>query len=59
MLSATAQQAYAYEIPLATGTTPRIGIPTADQLTTPELGQGKFEELDDARRLLTETGVLE
>jgi iron(III) transport system substrate-binding protein len=59
MLSTTAQAAYTNEIPLVEGTTPLGGIPTPDELTIPGLEQRMFEELHDARRLLTETGVLE
>ncbi|MQA03841.1 MAG: extracellular solute-binding protein [Streptosporangiales bacterium] len=59
MLSKTAQRVYTYEIPLVKGTTPPKGIPTADELTIPGLDQRMLEELGDARRLLTDAGVLE
>jgi iron(III) transport system substrate-binding protein len=61
LLSQTAQQFYAdtvFEIPLVEGVDPPEGIPTADDLTVPGLDVRQFEELDDARTLLTEVGII-
>ena len=61
MLSPTAQQYFAQndlEIPVVTGAKPPAGIPSADQLTVPGLDVRQFEQLSDARRLLTEAGIL-
>jgi iron(III) transport system substrate-binding protein len=61
MLSRAAQQVYArdaHEIPMVEGVEPAKGIPTADELTVPGLDVRQLEELQDARRLLTEAGVI-
>jgi iron(III) transport system substrate-binding protein len=61
MLSQTAQRYYTedtYEIPVLDGAEPPQGMPTADELTVPGLNVKQFEELKDARRLLTEAGII-
>jgi iron(III) transport system substrate-binding protein len=61
MLSQTIARAYAkdaHEIPLVDGAEPPEGTPTADELTVPELDLRQFDELDSARRLLTEVGII-
>jgi iron(III) transport system substrate-binding protein len=61
MLSRATQQVYAedaHEIPLVKGVPPTEGIPTAGELTVPGLDVRRFEELQSARRLLTEVGTL-
>jgi len=61
MLSHTAQQYVAedtVEIPLLEGVEPPEGMPSADELTVPDLGVKPFEQLDGARRLLTEVGII-
>jgi iron(III) transport system substrate-binding protein len=61
MLSQTAQRYYTedtYEIPVLNGAEPPQGMPTADELTVPGLTVKQFEELQGARRLLTEVGVI-
>jgi iron(III) transport system substrate-binding protein len=60
MLSPTAQRYFAkdaLEIPMVKGVEPPAGMPTADELTLPGLGPQQLEELPDARRLLTATGI--
>jgi iron(III) transport system substrate-binding protein len=61
MLSRAAQQVYARdagEIPLVEGVEPPEGMPTASELTVPGLDLRQFEELQGARRLLTEVGII-
>jgi iron(III) transport system substrate-binding protein len=61
MLSPTAQRyiaEHAYEIPLVAGIRPPAGIPTAEQLAVPGLDPRQFEDLRDARRLLTDVGII-
>jgi iron(III) transport system substrate-binding protein len=61
MLSRATQRVYAkdaHEIPLVEGVEPAERIPTAGELTVPGLDARQFEELRDARRLLTEVGIL-
>lgn len=61
MLSQTAEQYYAtdaFEIPLIKGVELPKGVPTADELTVPGLDVRQFEQLDDARRLLTDVGII-
>jgi iron(III) transport system substrate-binding protein len=61
MLSQTAQRYYTedtYEIPVLDGAEPPQGMPAADELTVPGLNVKQFEELKDARRLLTDAGIL-
>lgn len=62
MLSPQAQQleaTTAFEIPVATGTTPPagLGLPTADELIMPGLDQRKLEDLDSTRDLLRKAGI--
>jgi iron(III) transport system substrate-binding protein len=60
MLSRPTQQVYAqdgHEIPLVAGVQPTGGMPTADELTVPRLDVRQFEQLPDARRLLTQAGI--
>jgi iron(III) transport system substrate-binding protein len=62
-LSPAAQQNYvtdddAFEIPVVEGVQSPEGTPTADQLTVPGLDMRQFEQLQDARQLLTEVGIL-
>src|SRR6266540_2242287 len=63
MLSPAAQRYFAeeaFEIPVVGGAEPPSGsgIPTAAKLTVPGLNVRAFEKLQDARRLLTEVGVI-
>jgi iron(III) transport system substrate-binding protein len=61
MLSQTAQRYYTeetYEIPVLNDAEPPQGLPTAEDLTVPGLNVQQFEELQAARRLLTEVGVI-
>ncbi|MPZ18485.1 MAG: extracellular solute-binding protein [Luteitalea sp.] len=61
MLSQIVGQYYAEdttEIPVLEGVEPRKGSPTADDLTVPGLDVRQFEELDGARRLLSEVGII-
>ncbi len=61
MLSPAAQQYFAQndrEIPVVTGAQPPAGMPSADQLKVPGLDVRQFEQLADARRLLTEAGII-
>jgi iron(III) transport system substrate-binding protein len=60
MLSRPTQRTYAqdaHEIPLVEGVEPTKGMPTADELLVPGLDARQFEQLPDARRLLTEVGI--
>lgn len=61
MLSREAEQYYAertYEIPLLEDVELPRGIPSAKDLIVPGLDVREFEKLDDARRLLTDAGIL-
>jgi iron(III) transport system substrate-binding protein len=61
LLSQTAEQYFAagnVEIPIVESVEPREGKLTADELTVPGLDVQQLEELDDARELLTEVGIL-
>jgi iron(III) transport system substrate-binding protein len=61
MLSPTAQRYSAQhdlEIPVAKGAEPPNGMPTAEDLIVPNLDPRRFEQLQDARRLLTDLGII-
>jgi iron(III) transport system substrate-binding protein len=61
MLSQTAEQYFAagnVEIPIVGSVEPREGRLTAEDLTVSGLDVRQLEELDDARRLLTEVGII-
>jgi iron(III) transport system substrate-binding protein len=61
MLSQTAERYFAAgeaEIPIANGAKPRESRLTADDLAVPGLDVQQLQELDDARELLTELGIL-
>lgn len=61
MLSQAAERYFAAgnaEIPIVKGIDPRQGRLTADELTVPGLGMQRLEELDDARALLTDVGII-
>lgn len=61
MLSQTAEEYFAsgnVEIPIVENVTPRQGEVTAEDLTVPGLDMRQLEELDDARDLLTEVGII-
>jgi iron(III) transport system substrate-binding protein len=56
LLSQTSKQNV--EIPVVEGVQPPEGMPTADELAVPDLDVRQLEELDGARRLLTEVGII-
>lgn len=61
MLSRAAGQSYvdeAYEIPVRERVQQAKGVPSADDLIVPGLDVRRFEELDYARRLLADAGIL-
>jgi iron(III) transport system substrate-binding protein len=61
MLSRTAERYFTAgdaEIPIANGVKPRDGRLTADDLAIPGLEVQQLQELDDARELLTEVGII-
>jgi iron(III) transport system substrate-binding protein len=61
MLSQTAERYFAsgnVEIPIVKGAEPRKDRLTADELIVPGLDVQQLEELDDARALLTDVGII-
>lgn len=61
LLSQPVQQSFAekdaFEIPLVEGVEPPQGMPTANELTVPNLDVRQLQQLQDARRLLKEVGT--
>jgi iron(III) transport system substrate-binding protein len=61
LLSKTAQRYFAevnHEIPVVKGVEPPEGMPTADQLTVPDLDVRQLEDLDSTRELLTKLKII-
>jgi iron(III) transport system substrate-binding protein len=62
LLSPPAQNYFAEsnrEIPLVEGIELPGGTPTVDELTVPDLDVRRLEDLQSARKLLTEVGIME
>jgi iron(III) transport system substrate-binding protein len=47
-----------FEIPVVEGAEPPEGMPTAAELTVPGLDMREYEELQRARQLLTDVGII-
>jgi iron(III) transport system substrate-binding protein len=61
LLSPTAQRYFAevsLEIPVVDGVAPPAGAPTAAELALPDLDPRQHEDLDGARELLREVGII-